>query len=181
MFKRHKKQRTAQDAVTQHLRDENKAIRKELEAARAEAKAHQDRAERFANDRIKAAAADAREMAELREVAEAWASLARADQTRAERILSAAVRFRARINALQEKLDKYEGCDRALMPPPRTGADAVTQLIEERRVTARLTDQVRKQEEQLAILQKANEAKYWRLARRAAAVADRPLALKAAS
>lgn len=183
MFSRAAKRRIAeQDAVIGRLRADLKKTRDERDTAAAKAKAQDDRVERFAGDRIKAATGDAREMARLQEVAEAWAALARADQTRADRILQSAIRFRDRINTLQEQIAKYEGGDRAVMNAPRTGADAVAQLIEARAVIARQREQIHKQEDQLAILQKANEAKYWRLARRAAAaVPEAPVPLQAAS
>lgn len=145
-------------------------------------------AKQIAKDRAEADRAAKWEIQRLEAVIQDWAELSAVGTRRLQRLAQTVLANRrtiteqtATIAGQAERLAKWEGGDRALMPPPRTGADAVAQLIEERRINALLIEQVRGQADQLAILQKANEAKYWRLARRAAAVSATPPALKAAS
>jgi len=146
-----KKRRIAElEALADYLRDE-------LDDARDTSESHADRVERFAGDRIKGARADAREMARLNDIAQGWETLAAQHKRRSARLTRAVVRGWEEIGRLRRQL---------------AALDVTTltrQLREARERIARL-------DEQLAILQTANEKHYEELLDRLARGQRQPLA-----
>ncbi|MCX4751718.1 hypothetical protein OG455_41855 [Kitasatospora sp. NBC_01287] len=120
-------------------------------------------AKQLATDRTKAERADRWQIARLEADRDVWIELSAAANRRIKRLARGAARYR---KALAEqgsliadqatRLDRWEGGDRALMPLPRTGADAVSQLNETRKQLAQRVDQITKLEALLATLQQAN-------------------------
>lgn len=126
-------------------------------------------------DQAKAERATQHQINHFRDAYEVAAEAAAIDKRRIHRFARAAARYRAEIGELQvkladreERLERFEGCDRALIPPPRTGANAVAQLNETRKQLAKKTEQLLALEAQLSILQRANEAGDWKSGRQAA-------------
>jgi hypothetical protein len=139
-------------------------------------------AKQIAADRAKADQATKWQIAKADDINSGWIELCAAGNRRVIRLARGAARYRktiseqaATIAAQAERLAKYEGGGRALMPPPRTGADAVAQLLEAKKQLALRDEQIRKLDGQIQKLETANAAGDWQVQTRWGAMPGGPL------
>lgn len=108
-------------------------------------------AQQLADDREQSERRHVREMARLNEIAQGWETVAAADRRRSERLTRAVVRYWAEIGRLRRQLTERD-------------TSALNRQLREAKAL------IAKQDEQLAILQTANEKHYEELQARPARI-----------
>lgn len=128
-------------------------------------------AKQLASDRTKAERAAKWEIGRLESIIQGWGELSAAGTRRIQRLARATARNRktiteqaATIAEQADRLDRWEGGDRALKLAARPGDDAESQLADARRSLANKDEHIRSLDARLAILETANRSTDWQSA-----------------